>query len=71
MTTIKNFFENLNNQIKEAKSIKALNILEKRGRKFTESIKNPLISKTIQKQAMAKFRSTQKLIRKIKKKLKA
>ena len=59
MTQITNFYNNLNEQIRNAQSKMALRILSRRGRNFANSME----TKTDKRRAMAKFRKSQRLIK--------
>jgi len=69
MEDYKEFFDNLNRNIREAKSRKTLKILEKQGRRYVINIPSYTDSK-IKKEIKKEFKENLKLIKKQYKKLK-
>lgn len=69
MTTNKEFFDNLNKNIRNARTRKTLKILEKMGRRFVNQM-TPSIASKIRKDAKKRLTQSLRLIKRIWKKLK-
>lgn len=62
---INNFFKDLNQNIRNAKTKKALKILEHRVKKFVSEIEsNTLIKSTVKKEVIKKYRASKDLLNK-------
>lgn len=69
MTTVKEFFRQLNHDIAHAQTTKTLRILDRHAKNFLLSVKGPMISKAVKKEAARDYKKSKKLMKQLSKSL--